>query len=690
MAAKVVARFAGFVVYEEAEAVVFTCAEKEEACRLRKPPLQVEQPNPSRWPEGFFDSLKTDLKDLLAEQALAAGEPSFASVAALLPPLRDLAFLGDMASAERLEVTPEGAVVGREDLPPPPEGALLSVGLLDGWLPALVHCYSTDAGPVELLQLATVGESGTLDLWRRVKRGTGFGATFVYMCNAAETSAEHFYGRLLALWQEWEQLTSEGLRVTIPEPEVATAARGMLVLGLLTFRGVQPRYGVGWYDLPEHNSFPPAVLFLVQSLLAWGRLDPARELLSHYLSRFVKEDGTLDYYGPAVAEYGQLLALIAEYVRTADDLPWLARRLTLLRPLWQRLLTLRQKSLARYPEGDVHRGLIPGLPEADYHDQAQEWDTFYYSGDVWAARGLRDMGLALQGLAQPGLHREGADLIAEAEAYRADIVASITAAMAGNAEYVPPGPDQTAPIEDFTADRHEWYCNYRYLPEMLSAGVLPAELVTKVASWRRTHGGEILANTRFRDTMDNWPALHYARGLLETDDLDHYLLLLYSHWAHSCSQGTLSSYEQVHIEPDETGTRRLRAGQVVPCQVMMPTMLRWALIYEERDADTLWLCRAIPRRWLASGEKIKTNRVPTRFGKVGFAVRMTSDSTAEVDLRLPQKGLPAEINLRLRHPRGNPAQAAIGDETVPIEEDILHLPRGLKGKVRVEVRWEAS
>lgn len=688
MAAKIVARFAGFVVYEEAEAVVFTCAEREEACRLSKPAAQVEQPDPSRWPEGFFDSLKTDMKDPLAEQALAMGEPTFASVAALLPPLRDLAFLGDAASSERLEVTPEGTVVGREDLPPPPEGALLNAGLLDGWLPALVHCYNTQAGPAELLQFATAAESGALDLWRRVKRGTGFGATFLYTCNAAETSAEAFYGHLLALWQKWEKLTSEGVRITIPEPEVATAARGMLMLGLLTFRGVQPRYGVGWYDKPEHNSFPPTLLFLVQSLLAWGQLDHARELLSHYLSRYVKENGTLDYYGPALAEYGQLLALIAEYVRTADDLPWLAKRLPLLRPLWQRLLVLRQEGLAQYPEGDVHRGLIPGLPEADYHAQEQEWDTFYYSGDVWVARGLRDMGLALQALAEPGLRQEGARLLAEAADYRADILSSLDLAMAANAEYVPPGPDQTTPIEDFTLGRHEWYCNYRYLPEMLSAGVLPAELVTKVAAWRRSHGGELLANTRFRHTMDNWPALHYARGLLETDDLDHYLLLLYSHWAHHCAQGTLNSYEQVHIEPDETGTRRLRAGQVVPCQVMMPTMLRWALVYEERDANTLWLCRAIPKRWLTSGEKIKTNKVPTRFGKVGFAVAMTSGTTAEVNLRLPQKGLPAEINFRLRHPQGNPSQAVIGDEAVPIEVDVLHLPRGLAGKVRVEVRWD--
>ncbi|MEI6503967.1 MAG: hypothetical protein WCP21_23390, partial [Armatimonadota bacterium] len=140
MAAKIVARFAGMIVYEETEALIYA-TEKGEVARLRKPSLQVEQPDPQRWPAGFFDDLKAALTDPLAEQALAAGEPSFASVAGLLPPLRELTFLGDEATLERLEVTPEGAVVGRDDLPTPPSGRLLSAGLLDGWLPALVHHY---------------------------------------------------------------------------------------------------------------------------------------------------------------------------------------------------------------------------------------------------------------------------------------------------------------------------------------------------------------------------------------------------------------------------------------------------------------------------------------------------------------------------------------------------------------------
>ncbi len=695
MPTSLLAVLAGMEVYEEADAVSYHEDEGAdgfgggEVFRLRKPPLSVHQPDPARWPAGFFEDLQAALNDPLAERALAAGEPDFASVARLLPPLRELGFLGDETILERLEVTPEGDIVGRPDLALPARARLISVGLLDGWLPAMVHAYEAGAGAQEVIQFATAGDGGRLDLWRRLKRTAGRAATFAYTCNGQEAPPEQFYARLLALWQRWTQFRQEGIRLEVPDKRLETAVQGMLILGTLTFRGLLSRYGVGCYDKTEADSFPPAITFLVQSLLAWGHLDFAGDLLGHYLSRYGKADGTVDYYGPAVSEYGQLLALVAEYVRLSGDSSWLTARLALLRPMWQRLIALRATSLAQYAVGDVHRGLIPGLPEADYHSVEGQWEQFYYSGDVWTSRGLREIGGVLQTLAQPGLQAEGEALVREAEDYRQDILASLQLAMAGNAQFVPPGADQTTPLERLTPERHPSYCNYRYWPEMVSAGVLPRELVTKTSAWRRSHGGELLVSTRFLDQMDDWPALHYARGLLETDDVDHYLLLLYGHWAHHCSQGTLSSYEMVHIVPDETGTRRLGAGEVVPCQVMVATMLRWGLVYEERDAEVVWLCRAVPRRWLAPGKCIAVRRVPTRYGKIGFSIWGGSATAAEGWLLLPKAGFPAEIRLRLRAPEGRKLVEAMLDGVAqPIEGDDVVFRAGLAGKLTLAVRWE--
>ena len=186
--------------------------------------------------------------------------------------------------------------------------------------------------------------------------------------------------------------------------------------------------------------------------------------------------------------------------------------------------------------------------------------------------------------------------------------------------------------------------------------------------------------TRFEGHLDDWPALHYARSLLETDDVDHYLLLMYAHWAHHCARGSLASYEQVSIRPDEFGLRYAVAGQVVPCQVMVPIMLRWGLVYEERDNDVLWFCRAIPRRWLEKGSQLLIENVPTRFGPVGFTIEVSSRNTARISISLRPAALfwPA-IKLRLRAPEGKKLvsvkrgrkQVEISGETVTVYGDFL-------------------
>ncbi|MEN6643934.1 MAG: hypothetical protein ABFE08_15975 [Armatimonadia bacterium] len=635
----------------------------------------------------FYDRLQTDPKDLLAELVLQAGEPSFESVAAALPPVRDVTLLGVETEIQRFEVTAEGQAAVLGDGPLPEGWRLLRVGLLDGYLPVLCHLYDTPEGTVERLTFASTSKDGPL-LRRRVRViGDELTAAARYEC-AAATSAEvpEFWDSLLELVQRWRTFFDAGVELELPEPDLLAAARGMLAQGVLSFRGLLPRYGMGWYDLEQHNSFPPALLFLVQALLAWGQIDRAGDILSHYLSRYVKPDGTIDYYGPAVAEYGQLLTLVAEYVALSGDSEWLARRVTLLRPLWERLVDLREESLTEYPQDDPRRGLIPGLPEADYHGQEEEWKRFYYSGDVWAARGLEEIGKALLRVPVQGLIEEGRELVAEAKRYRQAIVASVRQGI-GETGYVPVGPDQLEPIEYLIADRPASYCNYRYFPEMVSAGVLPPEQVQGILDWRHTHGGELLGTTRFDHRLDDWPALHHARGLLEQDEIDNYLLLMYSHWAHHCTQGTLAAYEMVTLRPDETGARRLAAGQVVPCEVMVPTMLRWGLVYEERDADVLWLCRAMPRRWLEPGQKVVAKGVPTRFGEVGFNLKTGGQGT-KIALRLPGESAIAEVRLRLRGPRDRQLRQVLCDgQPVPFEGDTVRLVNP-RGKLKLQVEWE--
>lgn len=673
-------------ITETADHLIYGSKEIEIA-RLRKGPGTAQaKADPDRFTPAFFDELMSAANDPLAEKILSQSEPSYDLLAAALPPVRDVAFVGSRETYERPMLWPDGRLMGTEDEHTSREHELVRCDWLDGSLPALRHLYETPQGQREQLTFVTSGEQGETLLWQRIIQQTGQDEVVTYLCGGQPTPCEEFYQALFIVWSHWDYGRARGIQLNLPEPDLVDAAVAMVHLGLLTFRGLLSRYGVGTYDKVDANSFPPAVIFLVQALMGWGHLNRARDVFSHYLSRYVNIDGTLDYHGPAVAEYGQLLSLVGDYVSLSGNRRWFMRRLTLLRPMWQRLVALRQESLQRYPAGDPHHGLIPGLPEADYHTNGEQWNAFYYSGDVWACRGLLDLGLLMQRM---GLNKEGIALASEAMAYKRDIEASLRLVMADNGEFVPPSPDQPEPIERLTPDPHFSYCNYRYLPEMVSAGILDKDLMRKVSAWRRAHAGELLGMTRFKERLDDWPALHYARALLETDDIDRYLLLLYAHWTQHCAQGSLAAYEQVQIRPDESGYRRMVAGQVVPCQVMVPIMLRWALVYEERDTDVLWLGRAMPRRWLQPGRTVRVKGVPTHYGNVGFTVRVLADGSGKVVVRLPKELAEVQVKLRLRAPEGKRLlQAVHCDQPCSHEGDTIRLPRGVSGRITLDVQWE--
>ena len=72
----------------------------------------------------------------------------------------------------------------------------------------------------------------------------------------------------------------------------------------------------------------------------------SRRGFGYYLSHFVKPDGTFDYYGPAISEYGQMLALAARYVRVTGDTGWLRENL----PALQRIAEFAAGANGRQPQ----------------------------------------------------------------------------------------------------------------------------------------------------------------------------------------------------------------------------------------------------------------------------------------------------------------------------------------------------
>jgi hypothetical protein len=212
---------------------------------------------------------------------------------------------------------------------------------------------------------------------------------------------------------------------------------------------------------------------------------------------------------------------------------------------------------------------------------------------------------------------------------------------------VPPIAGWKEPFQTMTQDRLASYTNYRYWPETLSAHCLPPEYERMILDYRTAHGGELLATTRFTDHLDDWPFWHHAYGLLVHNRISQYLLGYYAHLAHHQTPGTFTAYEQVPIRG--YGFRREYADYCVPSQLTIPIMTRWMLVFEERDDDVLWLCRAAPRAWIEQG--FSFSGAPTQFGNVSLTLEPSDDlrrMTARIMLDSDQR--PAII-LRVRHPR---------------------------------------
>ncbi len=592
----------------------------------------------------FFDELFLAMNDPLAERVLAEREPSHERVARVLPRVVDQTFVGDPRRDERFIIQRDGSVDGLlgplAEMPPGELARDGCWGLVDRRLPLpILRINEPDRATRDQIAVADIGPDGSHRLLVRRQ----IGQDVQYLAPGADCADPEgaFADAVIAQWRMVSEFHARGMAVGGGDELLGDLALSCIWLSDLAQRGCHPRYGIGTYDRFKDHGFPPTVIHHGRCLVEWGQFERAAEYLGCYLDAYVANDGTFIYYGPALAEYGQVLSLCASYVELSGDERWWASRQSALRRIWGRLLDLRREALADADAPANARGLIPGLPEADYHSKLDQWRQYYYSGDAWTIRGLTDIARVLR---FTGAEEEASAIEVEMAAYRRDLLASVEASSVETPEgvYVPPGPTQTEPLARMTQDRHASYCNYRYLAEMVSAGVLPQRVVRRVLDWRVKHGGELLAMTRFEDHLDDWPVLSWSRALLETGELARYQLLLYAHLAQHQAAGWLAAPEQAKLIPDEAGTRRFHAGQVAPCQVVAPQMLRWALAYEPRDRDALLVAPAVQRSWIEQG--LRARGIPTRRGPLDLTMRAT-DRGVEVELRLPA-GVP-EVGVRL-------------------------------------------
>jgi len=333
-----------------------------------------------------------------------------------------------------------------------------------------------------------------------------------------------------------------------------------------TFQGDHPKYGVKHYAEARHEAFPPTIVAAVDALSAWGLGARAAQLFRYWLKTFVRADGTIDYYGPALSEYGQLLHTAALLQERAGLEGWWKEGSGTLKRMAERLVELCVQS-------EKGGELIPGVPEADIssgeplhiHDSTHSENNRYFHNSAWVARGLLRWVELVQRAGTDADRRNCARVRKAAEGLAARTLSAVERAWPNDLSdwWLPPQVEACPRPGSLTENALASYTNYRYWPELLSSGVLPAKLANRIVDARLSAGGQFCGMTRFAGHLDDWPLADYLYGLWSLGRKRDFLLSLYGHVAYHQAQGHLTAYEQVSFPP---GTEK--APYCLPCQLV--------------------------------------------------------------------------------------------------------------------------
>ena len=313
-----------------------------------------------------------------------------------------------------------------------------------------------------------------------------------------------------------------------------------------TFKGNHPKYGVGTYGKMEHDGFPPTIIAAVDALSAWGMNERATELFHYWINNFVKSDGTINYYGPSIAEYGQLLHTATILYERAGKAKWWSDCFPKINLLAEYLLELHAKAMK-------DDGLISGVPEADTRREVGK----YFHNNAWVVKGLKQW-TKLCKIANATPTSSLYTILKSSDQLKKDTLLAIKETWPSNKNdwWLPALLGSTIQPRNMTDGREASYTNYRYWLELLSSDILPKDMANRIVNVRLTGGGQFCGMTRIMDALDDWPLFEYLYALWNLGRKNDFLLSLYGHVSYHQCEGHLTAFEAFSFPGDPKGSRK--------------------------------------------------------------------------------------------------------------------------------------
>jgi hypothetical protein len=469
-----------------------------------------------------------------------------------------------------------------------------------------------------------------------------------------------------------------------------------------------PKYGVlpGVYGEPSNGGFEDTFSATMVAALEMGAEEYATGVLENWLTYYlsyecddVGDNSTcftrLRYRGPEMALHGHQLTIFAMFFHyTGDPTGILTRHFDKIHGLAQMLLARRAQALT-LPKSSVGYGMPRGNDEADLNGNTVNCaNTFdaqgkppgdcvtelpYISIAGMMFRGFHELGPVLTTLGKTANRQDmsslGAQLTAEAPLLLSDFHASLERAaikhpgsnltchphIPGWGCATPKGGHCNAsngcgPTDhsgSFDYPTLDVFCNSRTYPEAMWSGALPRQVAREMVSYI-AHTEGFLTMSASDMTWCTFVQHGWGYGLILNDFIDEFLLFTYSMAAHSYTRGTWTAAECA--VGDRSGSS---SGYAAPSQALFPSLLKWMLVFEDVNTQTLMLARALPREWLSPNNRTHIERAPTRYGRLSFALDLASygeqiraNVTLPATWKPPPGGMPGGLVLRLRLPGG--------------------------------------
>lgn len=360
---------------------------------------------------------------------------------------------------------------------------------------------------------------------------------------------------------------------------------------------------------------------------------------------------------------GWALWAMAQHARLANDRAWLAahKPQILAGCDW----IVRERRLSQREPGNPCAGLIHGKFVCDMPDNGPVKGIGYFTyTDAISYLGLQMMADLLNAWG----HAEGKALLAEAGAYRKDIIAAVDRAT-----------DRSRDPWFVPWALHAPRAEHKYLNgvcgpiNLAYAGVLSRddERVGHVIRWNLAHdnGGSVeqsaVANMFYSQDL--------AITLLEQGRVEEFLRMLYCILGANVTHETLSTCEwrrntQPHVHSISSLVRMVRT-----------------LLVQERDG-ALVLLQGTPRRWLERGKTIRFQDAPTWYGPLSLEATTAAAGTGvSLRLQLPERLGSTPVRLRLRLPLGRKIERVASEKQgIVVEGEWIEFA-GLSGQVAMEV-----